>query len=45
MRAWARSLADWCRLTLWGDFAELDTQIDKLRTLRDSYQESSQETR
>jgi len=45
MRAWARFLLDCCRQALWGDFAELDTQIHKLRALRDSYEELSQRTR
>ena len=37
MRGWLTSLTEWCRLQVWGDFAELDLQIDRLRMLRDSY--------
>lgn len=45
MRAWVISLAKCCRRPLRGGFADLDLQIDKLRTLRDSYQASPQSDR
>jgi len=42
MGGWLTSLVRWCRLPVRGGIAELDMQIDKLRTLRDSYQLQSQ---
>ncbi len=42
MGGWLASLVRWCRLPVRGGFAELDTQIDKLRMLRDSYQAPTQ---
>jgi hypothetical protein len=45
MRGWPVFLATWCRLPLRSGFAELDVQIDKLRTLRDSYQAAPHELR
>ena len=37
MRGWLKSLAEWFRLPMRSGFAELDLQIGKLRSLRDSY--------
>jgi len=45
MRGWLAYLAEWCTLPLRGGFAELDMQIDKLRLLRDSYQDALPEQR
>ena len=45
MRGWLASLVEWCSLPVIGGFTELDEPIDKLRTLRDSYQVSLQESR
>jgi hypothetical protein len=42
MGDWLSILAKWCRLPMRSGFAELDLQIEKLRTLRDSYQTSFQ---
>ncbi|MBV5339090.1 MAG: hypothetical protein J0665_05955 [Deltaproteobacteria bacterium] len=39
------SLGKWFRLPTLGGFDQLDVQIDKLRTLRDSYQLPNQEYR
>jgi len=37
MGGWLASLAEWARLPLRSGLAEIDLQIIKLRTLRDSY--------
>lgn len=42
MRGWLTSLAARCRLPVGDGMAELDRQIDKLRSLRDSYQKPTQ---
>jgi hypothetical protein len=43
MRGWLVLLVQWSRLPVRGGFAELDMQIDKLRMLRDSYKNASQD--
>jgi hypothetical protein len=40
---WLAALDKWFRLPTLGGFDQLDMQIDKLRTLRDSYQLPNQE--
>ena len=45
MSGWLVSLATWLRLPRGCGVAELDMQIKKLRTLRDSYQLPSQKYR
>jgi len=42
---WLVSLDKWFRLPTLGGFDQLDVQIEKLRTLRDSYQLPNQEYR
>jgi len=45
MSRWLASLEKWCHLAGQGGFTDLDIQIDKLRTLRDSYQAPPQDIR
>lgn len=42
MCGFLRYLAGYCRLPVRSGFAELDLQIEKLRSLRDSYQSAFQ---